>query len=74
MVERASDEAEQYFTHGAQYEVWSPYDSAEAAETLWKLLEEDSIDVASQLRQALEDVKAGRVYPYEKLREMLEKS
>ena len=40
-LERASDEAEQYFTHGAQYEIWSPYDSAEAAETLWKLLEED---------------------------------
>jgi len=40
-LERASDEAERYFTNGAQYEVWSPYDSAEAAETLWKLLKED---------------------------------
>lgn len=40
-LERASDEAEQYFTHGAQYEIWSPYDSAEAAETLRQMLEED---------------------------------
>ena len=40
-LERASDEAEQYFVQGAQYEIWSPYDSSEAAETLWKLLEED---------------------------------
>ena len=42
-LEHASHEAEaaSYFTPGAQYEVWSPYDSAEAAETLWKLLQDD---------------------------------
>lgn len=33
---------------------------------------EDDVDVADRLRQALEDVKAGRVYPYDKLREMID--
>jgi hypothetical protein len=33
---------------------------------------EDDIDVASRLREALNDVKAGRVYPYSKLREMID--
>lgn len=33
--------------------------------------EDEDIDVADRLRQAFEDVKAGRVYPYERLREML---
>ncbi len=33
---------------------------------------DDEVDVASRLRQALEDVKSGRVYPYDKLREMIE--
>ena len=32
----------------------------------------DEVDVASRLREALEDVKAGRVYPYDKLREMID--
>lgn len=32
----------------------------------------EEIDVESRLRQALEDIKAGRVYPYDKLREMIE--
>ena len=30
-----------HFTPGATYEVWSPYDSAEAAAILTRLLEED---------------------------------
>lgn len=30
-----------YFRPGANYEVWSPYDAPEAAETLLKMLEED---------------------------------
>jgi hypothetical protein len=34
--------------------------------------DDDEVDVASRLRQALNDVKAGRVYPYDKLREMIE--
>ncbi len=34
--------------------------------------EDDEVDVASRLREALKDVKAGRVYPYDKLREMIE--
>jgi hypothetical protein len=34
--------------------------------------DEDEIDVASRLREALNDVKAGRVYPYSKLREMID--
>ena len=33
---------------------------------------DDEVDVASRLRQALNDVKAGRVYPYDKVREMIE--
>ena len=33
---------------------------------------DDDINVASRLREALNDVKAGRVYPYDKLREMIE--
>ena len=35
---------------------------------------DDEVDVASRLRQALGDVKAGRMYPYDKLREMTEDS
>jgi hypothetical protein len=35
-LERTSNEAEQYFTYGVQYEIWSPYDSAEAAAILEK--------------------------------------
>lgn len=30
-----------HFTPGATYEVWSPYDAADAAETLLNMLEED---------------------------------
>ncbi|MCA0455454.1 MAG: hypothetical protein LCI00_15885 [Chloroflexi bacterium] len=33
---------------------------------------DDEVNVVSQLRHALEDVKAGRIYPYDKLREMIE--
>jgi hypothetical protein len=40
-LERASNEAEKFFSHNAEYEIWSPYDSAEVAETLWKLLRSD---------------------------------
>lgn len=35
-------EEEVNFVPGAQYEIWSPYDSAEAATILNKLLEEDA--------------------------------
>ncbi len=38
--ELAAEEAA-FFTSGATYEVWSPYDAPEAAETLLKMLEED---------------------------------
>jgi hypothetical protein len=34
--------------------------------------EDDTVDVEERLRQALTDVKEGRVYPYDKLREMLD--
>lgn len=45
---------------------------ADAQVTLSNEETDDEIDVVNQLRQALNDVKAGRVYPYEKLREMIE--
>jgi hypothetical protein len=32
---------EEYFTSGAEYAVWSPYDAADAAEKLMALLEEE---------------------------------
>ncbi len=45
---------------------------AKADAQITSIDEDDPIDVAGQLRNALEDMKAGRVYPYDKLREMLE--
>jgi hypothetical protein len=41
LVNDLSLEEEFGFVAGAQYEVWSPYDSAEAATILTKLLEDD---------------------------------
>ena len=45
---------------------------ADAQVTLSDEETDDEVDVAHQLSQALNDVKAGRVYPYEKLREMMD--
>jgi hypothetical protein len=45
---------------------------ADAQNTLAAEELEDEVDVANHLRQALRDVKAGRVYSYDKLREMIE--
>lgn len=45
---------------------------ADAETTVSEEETDDEVDVVNQLRRALEDVKAGRVYPYDKLREMIE--
>ena len=37
-------------------------------------LTNEEVDVASRLRQTLGDVKSGRVYPYEKLCEMIDRN
>ena len=44
----------------------------DARETLLDDEADEDVDVADRLRQAVEDVKAGRVYPYGTLHEMIE--
>ncbi|MEZ4668791.1 MAG: hypothetical protein R3E39_12845 [Anaerolineae bacterium] len=44
----------------------------DARETLLNDDVDEDVDVADRLRQALEDVKAGRAYSYGKLREMID--
>jgi hypothetical protein len=41
LVNDLAAEEEAFFTQGAMYEIWSPYDSAEAAQTLLKMLNDD---------------------------------
>lgn len=41
LVNELAAEEETYFKSGSQYEVWSPFDAAGAAEVLGKMLEED---------------------------------
>ena len=41
LVDDLAAEEEVYFRSGATYEIWSPYDAPEAANTLTKMLEED---------------------------------
>lgn len=34
-------DSEAFFTPGTTYEVWSPYDAPEAAQTLWQMLNDE---------------------------------
>ncbi len=41
LIDEISGEEESFFESGAEYEIWSPYDSYDAAEKLRQMLEEN---------------------------------
>jgi hypothetical protein len=41
LINELAEEEATYFKSGSQYEVWSPFDAAGAAQVLGKMLEED---------------------------------
>ncbi len=40
LIDEITSEEESFFESGAEYEIWSPYDSYDAAEKLQQMLEE----------------------------------
>ncbi len=41
LIDEITSEEESFFESGAEYEIWSPYDSYDAAEKLQQMLEEN---------------------------------
>ncbi|MDQ3042619.1 MAG: hypothetical protein M3R11_09640 [Acidobacteriota bacterium] len=44
LIDEITSEEESFFESGAEYEIWSPYDSYDAAEKLQQMLEENKSD------------------------------
>ena len=45
LIDEITQEEESFFESGAEYEVWSPYDSYDAADKLRQILEESKSNV-----------------------------
>jgi len=45
LIDEITQEEESFFESGAEYEIWSPYDSYDAAEKLRQMMEENKPNV-----------------------------